>query len=353
VLYEGYMLYDLMSACLLAATVFAIAMFSIGRRQVWLCGFMLALNALMLTRSLYHLALLVGAIPLVGLLATAHRFRVMALALLLSVPSLGWYARSQIKFGFFGASSWSDLSLWRIVAKGYSPKELQKLARRGVVDAMAADDSDFRWPREYRQYGFTQESPVAALNRDNFNNINLIAVSRSHRQSALRLMAHDPARYLGNAVRAYKRYCHPASEFRHLEANRARIARWERIAAALQGRFGPRDAEDVSDGYGSFLFFLLPTGLVLATILLARDGSTHPGGWTGALRENPTVLVASCLIAYTTAVGCLFEIGENERFKFIVEQVLWVWLAAVFLRSGERLWNWTRRGRVARFFSSP
>jgi hypothetical protein len=331
VLYEAYLLYDLTSVFLFTTIVFAVARHARTGRSHWLLTGILALNLLMLTRSLFHLALLVLAIPCVGLLAHERRWRVMALALVLSLPTIGWYVRSSVKFGFFGASSWSGLNLWRIAASGYTQKRLQAFARAGLIDAMAADDSDFRWPRDYRRYGYTQTSDVEALRRDDFNNINLVAVAQVHGKNALRLIAHDPTHYARNVGLAYVRFCHPSTELRHMDANRSRIASWENVAGILQGR--PRMQGERSD-LGSFLFFLLPSGLLLVVAFMLGEGRRRHDGVVGWFRAHSVLGIATGLIVYTAVVGCLFELGENERFKLIAEQVTWVWLAGVLLHAG-------------------
>jgi hypothetical protein len=349
VLYEAYPLYDLMSAFLFTTIVFAVARHARTDRSRWLLAAILALNLLMLTRSFFHLALLALAIPCVGLLARERRWRVMVLALMLSLPTFGWYVRSSVKFGFFGASSWSGLNLWRIAASGYSQKRLQALARVGVIDAMAADDSDFRWPRDYRPYGYTQTSDVEALRRDDFNNINLVAVAQVHGRNAVRLIAHDPAHYARNVASAYARFCHPSTEFRHMDANRSRIVLWEDVAGVLQGR--PWMQTERSD-LGSFLFFLLPSGLLLVVAFMLGEGRQRHDGVVGWFRAHSVLGVATGLIVYTTAVGCLLELGENERFKLIVEQVTWVWVAGVLLHSrricGRVLGAWRDAARAER-----
>lgn len=45
------------------------------------------------------------------------------------------------------------------------------------------------------------------------------------------------------------------------------------------------------------------------------------------IRERPTLTVVGLLALYNLAVGTLLDFGENERFKFEVESLLWCLIA--------------------------
>ncbi len=44
------------------------------------------------------------------------------------------------------------------------------------------------------------------------------------------------------------------------------------------------------------------------------------------------MLSMALLIAYTAVVGSTMELGENNRFKFAVESILWCFMIAVAYR---------------------
>jgi hypothetical protein len=74
--------------------------------------------------------------------------------------------------------------------------------------------------------------------------------------------------------------------------------------------------------------------LLLVVAFMLGEGRQRDDGVVGWFRAHSVLGVATGLIVYTTAVGCLLEMGENERFKGIIEQVMWVWLAGVLLHAG-------------------
>ena len=69
-----------------------------------------ATAALVLTRSLYHLAILVPAIGAAAVLARDRR-TVLAFGLAVSLLPAGWYAKNLAQSGFFGASSIERLAV--------------------------------------------------------------------------------------------------------------------------------------------------------------------------------------------------------------------------------------------------
>ena len=60
--------------------------------------------------------------------------------------------------------------------------------------------------------------------------------------------------------------------------------------------------------------------------------------WCATIRSDQPMFFAGLVIVYTTLVSIAFEYGENDRFKFVVEQPIWVFIVAVSSR-GWALWK--------------
>jgi hypothetical protein len=110
-LFEAYPLYDLLTAFLVMLTLFFLALYKEYRRLRLLFAFILTLNLLILTRSFYHLLLLLPAIPFALFLARVQRRRLLPALLLISLLSTSWYAKNSYRFDFFGSSSWMGIGL--------------------------------------------------------------------------------------------------------------------------------------------------------------------------------------------------------------------------------------------------
>lgn len=325
-LYEAYPLYTLPAAFLITAAVFCLAMFCPNRKVGWLYAFVVLANLLILTRSAYHVVILLAIVPAAALMASRKRVRTLAICLLISGVSIGWYAKNQVKFGFFGASSWAGQGLWRITGKDYSQERKDDLLARGVIEPAAAKVHTFTPPSMYRQYGFDKASDVDVLSRDDFNNINIIDISRSYQRSAIAVLREDPKTWLRNVGRAYRAFCVPSSQYLQVSDNAAKMPEHEWVASGVfQGQWlCERVAERTGvDVFRSLLFFILPL-MVLGYLLSAiRRCGVSPKRWGVMISRDPAAAMAMIFIAYSTAICCMAELGENMRFKFLIESLLW------------------------------
>jgi hypothetical protein len=306
-LYEAYPLYTLPTAFVVMAALFCMSRFERDRTETWLLGFVLAIALAVLFRSLYHVVLLVACIAFATWLAR-HRGRVLLLALLVALPALAWSARGTAVHGTSGGSSWSGCNLWKVAAARHSGATLVGLAREGTLSPIAVGIPVFSPPVAYRRHGFDQVSNAVGLDRNDHNNVNIPAICAHYGANALRLIAHDPMHYLANVWLAYGRFGLPSSGHAHLAANAEKLAGYESFVSewllghALSARSAGWLGRDVA---GSLFFLLVPLSIALS---LRRD-----------VRARPLLPTAGLLIAYTTAVGCTADLGENERFKFLVE----------------------------------
>ena len=227
-LYEAYILYDLLTAFLVTLCVYCVA--RAGPVKMWRkpaacvteqrnrgplwasCAFILAVNLLTLTRSSYHLALLLVAVPFSCFLARSRWRQALAISLVISSLSVGWYAKNAAQFGFFGGSSWYGLNLWHMVADGYDEPALRSLTASGLLDRMVVETPAFAEPSRYVAYGFDRVSDSPVLNRDDYNNINIPAVSAVYARNALRLIVYDPGHYVGSVLQPLDAPCDAARE---------------------------------------------------------------------------------------------------------------------------------------------
>jgi hypothetical protein len=231
-LYEAYVLYSLPTAFLVVLTIFCLVLFSAKHQLVYLYAFILALNLLILTRSLYHLVLLAPALLLVALFAGQQARRVLVISLVISLLSISWYAKNYTMYGFFGSSSLAGQNLWHIVVEKWTTEQLQALVAQKVLDTAVVQTGVFGRPSAYVVYGFTKTSSIAAISGADYHNINMVEISRLYQRNALRLIRYAPLHYLLNMARAYVRFCYPSSRYEHLRINRAKL--WVHEAVSSQ-----------------------------------------------------------------------------------------------------------------------
>ncbi len=340
-LYEAYMLYTLPATFLIVLCVFCIALSH--DRPVWLYGFVLAANLLVLVRSLYHPIFLLVIILMAAVFSGTRWKRTMVIAAAISLLGFGWATKNALQYGFWGTSSWGGLNLWRVASWNYTPPVLEGLAKAGVIDPLVVELGPFSYPSSYVSYGFDAETPVQSLSRDNYHNLNIPAIAQVYQRSALALMRYDPGVYVRQVLSNYNLYTCPASAFRHNQINR------EHLPALVQfyedGLYGAPLFQSFNwtvAGHAagcSVQYFILPLSLLAYGCALIWQIRRQRWQVFSVLREDRIVVMLAVFVAYNTLAGTLFEVEENARFKFMIEALLWIfvvslcWRGIIWLRS--------------------
>jgi hypothetical protein len=330
VMYEAYALYEVFCAFLVMGAVLAVARGAPTGETRPLLVSLACLTALVLTRSLYHLSILLAAVAVLTALARSRRL-VLTAGLACALLPAGWYAKNVVQYGFFGSSSWYGIGLWRIALFRYDTDALLPSLLDGTFRPVV-QLSPFTLPSRYQPMGYRGTSDVPLLSRDDFHNVNVPAISAEYAVSARRLIERDPVHYLGNVAIAFGMFAAPSTESEHLIQNRDRmgphVAVWRVLwglpLAARLDRMLPTGTT------GSFFVVLIPLGLLaqfLVTLRRARRGPVAP-----VLREEAPLLAAAGLILYTSVVGSGFELGENVRFKLMIEPLLLTWTTVLVAR---------------------
>jgi hypothetical protein len=335
-LYESFILYDLLSAFLVVLSIYALARHRRSPTDSTLALFVLAVNLLALTRSLYHLIFVAAAVSLIAVAAGRHWKRCLIVSGLISCLSVGWFAKNYAMFGFFGSSSWMGANLWRVVSAGYASGALQELAAQGLVPHAVVDVPVFSPPSRYPDAGGADEAAAAdVLSRDDRHNVRYVAISAMYLDAALRLLRHDPMHYVRNLGTAYAVFTEPSSDFVLLRFNASRIALHQRLGSdfvqgrALTRRVGLRG--------GPFVYFLLPLALAGYVVHAIAATGCRWRGLRDLLGRECVMAYTSLLLVYTATVSVLLEYGESERLKFIVEQPMWAFFLGMAHLSLHRL----------------
>jgi hypothetical protein len=330
VMYEAYALYEIFCAFLMLGAVLALARGAPTGATRPLLAALACVTALVLTRSLYHLVVVIAALAAMTALARSRRV-VLVAGLGLALLPAGWYGKNLVQHGFFGSSSWYGIGLWRIALYGHDTNALLPLLLDGTLRPVV-QLSPFTPPSRYQTMGYRRAGAVPLLGRDDFHNVNIPAISAEYAVSARRLIVREPGHYLGNVALAYGKFASPSTESDHLVEIRnrmgAHVAVWRLLwglpVAQRVDRLLPLGTT------GSFLALLLPLGLLAQALLTLRRCRREPPA--EVLRDEAPLLAAAALILYTTVIGSALELGENVRFKLMIEPLLLVWIPVLGAR---------------------
>ena len=180
---------------------------------------------------------------------------------------------------------------------------------------------------------WTAEAPVLTriLKVDGGSNPNhalMPQLMKVYRRDALTLIREFPLTYLRSVGRAWLISMAPPTEHPAFQDKRRRIERWDRLySAAVYGalnRFwGPEHSHDSRWRTTGELLRRVSWHYVLAGLVLIPWSLRR---WFQNPRDpdSVTLLFALFCIGWVMGVGNLLDYGENNRFRMLVEPLIWV-----------------------------
>jgi hypothetical protein len=329
-LFEAYILYDLLTIFLIVSSVFLLVLYIKTNTLGVAVLFILALNLLVLTRSAYHFLIIPIALLLICVAASDKWKKILITGGIICLFSFGWYAKNYILYGFFGASSWLGFSLWEVTSIEYSSDALNTLSEQGIIEPMVAHLEVFNPPSTYGSYGYIKESEIPLLNGEDFHNINIIDIAAVYRDNALALILNYPKSYLRSVWRAYQIFNFPTCQFKHHILNIEKIQpHVDFYAQIIEG--------GILDNYlpikmGTIFFVMIPASILGYIGFFLFSVIKTPKRWIGLIRQEIILLWMLLLITYTTFIGTFLEIGENNRERFYIEQLVVAFVIILILK---------------------
>ena len=336
VLYENWLFYTYpLTVLLLLAALFWQRFARRGRflDALWL---LIAAAVLAMTWSLFHLVWLLGLVLALVLLRRRDWRKVLAAAAVPLLIVTLWYGKNLAQFGQFTGSTWFGINFSKMTNSMLTVPERRALYDSGTISPVSMVPP-FSNPDKY--YGaLPKPTPtgIPVLDQEmkpssipNFNNPLYVDVSRQYGRDALAILKAHPPAYLRGLTESYLLYFLPASAYLFLDANAGHIKALDRFASiAFNGRFSYHSDHSIRLTQPARYYFqgLLNTGwfLILAYILvlilglvrlLRRSGSSFFFLWFN--------------VAWVTSVANAVEVGENNRFRFMTDPLVFVFLASL------------------------
>jgi len=335
VLYENWPLYTYPVALLLCVATLCFARFFRTRALRYAAGCSGALALLALTRATFHLVVVVAACAL--LFAGCSRQQRLAAAVAIGLPCAlvaGLYLKNEMLFGDPSASSWLGMNLAHMMFRDQSP-ELRADVASGYLSRQALIVPFVGLDR----YGAAQpHTGVPALDEmtddglPNYNNRAYIAISRQYERDVVRYVRRHPQLYLDRVAAGFRTYFASPADYLALRANRSEVLRAVQVENRLLGQFHdvvppvPRNPATPAWDEIAWLPVLGYAAVVGAGVVL---------GWRMLRRRSArtvtarTVVFASALVTYTMVVSNTVEFGDNNRFRFETDALVWVVVVAL------------------------
>lgn len=349
VLYENWLHYTLPVSALLLGTVFAAERVAETGRRRWAAALGTALAGLCLTMSFFHALFIVpaGLAAILGARGTSQASRAGRRAAIATgaalVFVLAWYGKNLARFGAFSASSWFGMNLARMTHTFVPRPDREALVREGRISPLALV-APFSAPDAYTAFlpaRSVTPTGIPALDEEkrsggatNFNHIGYVAVSRAYLSDARRLLRLRPAAYRRSVLDANLIFFMPATAFLGLGENRVNARTAVLAEELLQGRLMfhvepelqrtdlPTFYRQKALNMGLALPLLYAVALAAAAFLCLRLRRREPA------RAAVFGLIVFALV-YVWAAGTLLEVGENMRFRSMVDPLVLVVLAVL------------------------
>lgn len=339
VLYENLYFYAYPTAFLLVFAALALSQFLETENFWWGFAFSASLAALCLTWAIFHLIWMLAAIAVVAVFYRNWR-KLIIVSLIPVLIVTGWYAKNYFVFGTFGASSWMGMNLSHVTfLSPMTPQYLRdELAGLGELTPYPVPEA-FRPIENYQGLiatPFPRGVPVLdealkSTKSPNFNHTFYIQLSNLMLKDALRFIRLQPDLYLDSVKQGFEIYFHSSSDYLLLKdkptPNLESI--WDRVFYGQLSSY-----QDKFDNRWISNWRYIGWCLVIAYFVAIIYGMKTVIAPNGADR-NFVMVVAfiTFTIIYFTLMANFFDLGENNRFRFTIDPV-------VFLFVGKLLQDW-------------
>lgn len=343
ILYENWLFYTYPLAAMMCLSAVVLNRFLNSGRSRYAALFFALVAVMVLTRSLFHLLWFL-AIMCGLLLARRNWWRQIILAGLVPLAAICClYAKNLTVFGSFSSSTWLGFSISKMTTFRLSEDVRRDLVAEGVISEFSLIEPFSTVDAYAGVVSPPEETGIPVLDQKiksvphrkpnvNFNNLIFVEISDRYRKDAFAVMRNRPRVYLRSVAIAWGLYFLPASDYRAFTANAERIRPldtfYNRFLYGQTMAWSPRG--EISDYRGghflrrlSDIGFLLIAGFVVFIAVgwrfIRRSATDHRAS---AIRL--TFLFIYLSVIYVTLVGNCVEIGENNRFRLIIDPFILV-----------------------------
>lgn len=326
VLYEHWLFYTYPVTSALTLAGVALHQFQITLKFGWGFLFFSLLAFVALSWSLFHLTWLIAIISMLLCLHPNRRMVFLA-ALLPLILVISWYAKNYILFREFTASTWAGMNLSHPTTLRLPDRERLLMVETGELSPFARY-STFSAPGDY--LNLLPDTPITGIplldnstksnGRINFHHLVFVETSKYYRHDALRVIRSHPTLYLRSISQSLYIFFHSTSDYDFLDHNRGRIPAFELMWNRLF--FGQWQMNETLHERTGIISVRHVGWWILTAFLIALFGAArHLWHQRRALKDpgNLVILFMGLNLMYLMLVGTLLDLGENNRFRFVVD----------------------------------
>lgn len=329
IFYENWLMYGYLIASVLAFSGAALYRFAKTNKTHWGILFFSLMAFVALTWTLFHIVWML-TIFVVVLYVFHNKKKVVIAALVPLLVVFGWYTKNLVVFGEFTAGTWGGMNLSNLTTFRLPEKDIRRMMKSGELSKFAAYPP-FRNPVVYlRLLPDTPVTDIPVLDITefpdgdlNYNHRVYIDASKYYFQDALHVIRTRPEIYLRGIGQSLYIFFHSSSDFELIDGIRSPIQTfdfwWNRL-------FYGQWLNDEPPGERVSKILLLHVGwCIVAAFTIGVLGNIR-NIWKdpGSLFTPDGLLVIFMLlnVLYVTVVGNTMDIGENNRFRYVVDSFI-------------------------------
>jgi len=342
ILFENYLFYTYLEALLLCLAAFFWMRFL--KKGTFLNGFFcfLFLSFLVLTHSLFHFLWFLVFPAILLFSQSGQRKKIIWVGLFPFLLALSLYAKNGILFGQFAGGSWLGMNFSRITTFKIPVEERQRMVDQGEISSLALIHP-FSPVTAYRDsISPCPTTGIPVLDQEkkstgfiNYNHIAYIEISKKYLQDALFVFRFHPEAFFRGLSHSFFYYFLPSGDPLFFTDNWAHIRNYDRVFNLLvygrlltDDRIRLREEGLVRKLFNTGIFMVLGYSFLIfyGLFLIIKGLKGKPKDWSFLL----TILFIWLNILYVTLIGNAFEVGENNRFRFLIDP-FFIILLGVFL----------------------
>jgi hypothetical protein len=333
VLYENLYIYAYPTAFLLIFAALSLSKFLETDNFWWGFAFFSFLASLCLTWAIFHLFWMVAVILLVAIVYRNWR-KIVVISLIPLMLVFGWYTKNFFLFDTFGASSWVGMNVSHVTfLSPLTPRSvreqlfnLEELTPYPVTEAFRAiEDYNGILPIPPAEGIPVLDENIKSTEAINFNHAFYIPLSELMLKDALRFIRLRPDLYLASVKQGFFIYFHSSSDYLLLK---------DKPTPQLEAWWDHFFYGQLSDYQGDYNNRWKNDPRYIGSFLVIAYGAAVLYGMIGVLTRNPADRIFVAVIAfmtftilYFTLMVNFFDLGENNRFRFTIDPLVFLLFA--------------------------
>jgi hypothetical protein len=326
ILYENLFFYTHIIVFLLLISAYSLINFIISRKPAQLILHFSFLSLCSLITGFFHIVWLIGLIFLPYNSLKNERPAILKSAFIPFIIVFALYMKNFILFDNFSASSWFGMNLSKISVHQIPLEERQTLVKENKLSELSVlppfPSSELLENNNNFIYSNTGVPVLDQINkssgRTNFNNSLYLGISKKAFKDSKQAIINFPEYYVEGVRKSFEIYFSPPSNYKVLTNNSNKIQNYIRFFNA----FIYGHARSTSIGIYSIIIIPL---LILFGFLESTVWKKDPG-------RRIIIYFMLINVLFVMIVGNLFEIGENNRFRYYTEIFYFVLMGMVLTR---------------------